>query len=62
MTENNVVKEEHRILFTRLVECARWCLDNNIISVSQLDDMRRVYNAARDSYDNQVAAGLREKE
>ena len=44
---------EHRILFTRLVECARWCLDNNIVSVSELDAMRRVYNAARNSYDKE---------
>jgi len=53
MTENSRVKEEHRILFTRLVECARWCLDNNIVSVSELDAMRRVYNAARNSYDSE---------
>jgi hypothetical protein len=53
MTENNTVKDEHRILFTRLVECARWCLDNNIVSVSELDAMRRVYNAARNSYDKE---------
>ena len=53
MTENNAVKDEHRILFTRLVECARWCLDNNIVSVSELDAMRRVYTAARNSYDNE---------
>ena len=53
MTENKAVKDEHRILFTRLVECARWCLDNNIVSVSELDAMRRVYNAARNSYDKE---------
>ena len=52
MTETDKVKDEHRILFTRLVECARWCLDNNIVSVSELDAMRRVYNAARKSYGN----------
>jgi hypothetical protein len=52
MTETDKVKDEHRILFTRLVECARWCLDNNIVSVSELDAMRRVYKAARNSYDN----------
>jgi len=34
------MKDYDRELFSRVVECVRWCLDEGVLSVSQLQKMK----------------------
>ena len=35
-----IMKDYDRELFSKVVECVRWCLDEDVLSVSQLQKMK----------------------
>ena len=40
MNDDEKLQEYDRKLFTGIVECVRWCLDEDILRVSQLEKMK----------------------